>query len=1426
MLDLHMKNTIFYIFLVGICSMQITNSYAQTLKWIYKIGGVNADYGNGLAIDEGQNVYDITNFVGNAIISQNFTATSRGQEDILIRKSTSLGHQQWVKQIGSKGQDIGYDVTVDAQNFIYVAGTFRDTLFYDGVSILNGNQTTQSSFILKINSDGDIVWAYKLSSDVAVSVKTVTSGLGQDLLISGSFEGTCTFGADTSRISNGGNDLFLLKLNRVTSDLIFVKTIGSTDHEYATQHVCDSDGNILITGDFRENVDFDPNAGQVFANTKGITDIFLLKLTTVGNFVWVKTYGGTSVDYGQTLTIDNSGNIILSGRFSETVNFGNPDLTLISNGATDIFLLKLNKDGNSIWANRYGDTNIDQGNQVVVNKNGIIYLAGLFRGIVDFDPSSTNSNFSESKGGADVFIALYNQDGSYNKHFVLGGLANEQVNDIVLRDNGELISVGGFGAIVDFDPGPSEVNIISTGGVDGFLFSSFICVNPYLKEFRAIQNEVCYGRNVLIQITEGYLNDATQWSWQRDSCNSITFAAGNFLNIPVTRNTTFFIKGWGGCVLDDHCKTIDIKAFTDSLRYQFINLCQGDTFYVSNNKYTTNGVYVDSLKSKSGCDSVIITEIQVNQKYTAEQSFSICPGDTVKVGTTNYTTSGRFTNRFSSISGCDSVIITYISLLPVLIETIDTTVCQGTLVNIRNVIYNAAGTYLQNTITADGCKNVLNIHINVRQKNFTQQKVICLGDSIIIGKNTYRNSGTYVDTLTSIFTCDSIVTTNLNVLPTSTIQRDFAFCSGDSVKVGTKVYKISGNFVEEFTNMSGCDSTEIIKITVFDIPFRVNQQINLCEGDSVMVGNKVYKEKGNYTDTIASYRGCDSIIHTNVDVFIKNFFAEKEICSRDSVVVGSNVFKLSGQYTVSLKNRVGCDSIVHLNLAVRNNIFSQNSIICQGQSIQVGNNTYISTGIYRDTFISVFGCDSIVITGLTVNLNSISQSSYSICEGEKILVAGKFYSTTGIYRDTLKNNVGCDSIIVSNLQVNDIPTPIFQKLEICEGESIKIGAKTYTQPNTYLDTLRSFTGCDSIITTQLIVFKKNFAIDAEICAGDSLRIENSVFKLAGKYGIILKNYRGCDSVINLTLGVKQHSSSSSSYLICPGDTVKVGTKNYITPGVYTDKITASNGCDSTIISTIQWNHTTTNRSITLCSGDIFTFNGRQYGTTGIYRDTIKKPNRCDSVVVLNIQVNPRYNIDTIFEICKGTSITVGTSTYFNAGKFTEILQTSKGCDSIIKFEIKVINFIPAVFVEKDTLKAFQIATAEYQWYDCIGNERIPFLGAEMPFLPLFKSGKYSLGITFKGCTFFSDCLEYIRSSTDEALLNDIKIFPNPFSNEVQIDLPAKGTLSIKDLQGKLIHTAQLNAGLNKIDTHHLLKGVYIFDCQSINKVKIMKVIKM
>src|SRR5690606_15574071 len=173
------------------------------------------------------------------------------------------------------------------------------------------------------------------------------------------------------------------------------------------------------------------------------------------------------------------------------------------------------------------------------------------------------------------------------------------------------------------------------------------------------------------------------------------------------------------------------------------------------------------------------------------------------------------------------------------------------------------------------------------------------------------------------------------------------------------------------------------------------------EGESVSLGGNVYTTAGNYSETLTTATGCDSLV--NLDLTVNPAFAVnlvETICEGESVSVGGNVYNTTGNYSEILTTTTGCDSIVNLELTV-NPTFAVNLVetLCEGESVSVGGNVYTTTGNYSEILTTTSGCDSIVNLELNVNPTFAVNLVETICEGESVSIGGNVYNTTGNYSE-------------------------------------------------------------------------------------------------------------------------------------------------------------------------------------------------------------------------------------------------------------------------------------------------------------------------------------------------------------------------------------------------------------------------------------------
>ncbi|HMT69469.1 MAG TPA: gliding motility-associated C-terminal domain-containing protein [Saprospiraceae bacterium] len=203
---------------------------------------------------------------------------------------------------------------------------------------------------------------------------------------------------------------------------------------------------------------------------------------------------------------------------------------------------------------------------------------------------------------------------------------------------------------------------------------------------------------------------------------------------------------------------------------------------------------------------------------------------------------------------------------------------------------------------------------------FMQSFSICSFESVIVGNSTYTLGGTYIDTLQSYLGCDSILTTVIIQKPNATHNQNIQLCQGESIIVGTNTYNKDGFYVDTLVAKNGCDSFVNTFLTIFPVSFAENA-ISICHGSSITVGNKVYNQSGNYLDTLQSINGCDSTIQTKLTIRPEISFTingPDKICKGDEAIISTTMqgtyLWSNGQTTSSIMETLETNTTYTLTL--------------------------------------------------------------------------------------------------------------------------------------------------------------------------------------------------------------------------------------------------------------------------------------------------------------------------------------------------------------------------------------------------------------------------------------------------------------------------------------------------------------------------------
>jgi len=225
-----------------------------------------------------------------------------------------------------------------------------------------------------------------------------------------------------------------------------------------------------------------------------------------------------------------------------------------------------------------------------------------------------------------------------------------------------------------------------------------------------------------------------------------------------------------------------------------------------------------------------------------------------------------------------------------------------------------------------------------------------LGQNI---SHTYSLGNTYTVglVLTDFTTCKDTIWKTIQILTSPPAILNPAICQGDTFTVGYHLYTTSGVYHDTLINVAGCDS--IVK-TILSINPNKQTHLNpfLCQGEVFNVGNHSYSVAGNYTDSLTTYLGCDSIVYTNLKYHtVSQTVFSPEICEGGVFMVGTHQYSASGDYNDTLSGYYGCDSIITTHLRIiPYPVFDlgNDREICEGESFELFVNDLYTSYLWQD----------------------------------------------------------------------------------------------------------------------------------------------------------------------------------------------------------------------------------------------------------------------------------------------------------------------------------------------------------------------------------------------------------------------------------------------------------------------------------------------
>lgn len=554
--------------------------------------------------------------------------------DIFIQKLDAAGQFIWTKTLGGIDHDIAFDITIDSFGNSYTTGSFNGSIDFnpDPIDTFIMNSINGPAFIMKLDASGNFVWAKQLS----LTTSRIAYDRNQFIYLVGSFGRPPFFTTDfdpgpgiSNLTSNGNADAFILKLN-LNGNFIWARNVGGAFNDTARALTCDQQGDVYFTGEFNTSADFDPGSGThiLQSYTFGTTDfrdMFIEKLDSSGNFVWVDVIGNTGYDQALDIAVDTLHRVYVTGRFFGQLDFDpGPAIYWVKCPGIymnhQIYTLKLNANGSLNWIKQTGSPGFkyECGRSISVDDDLNVYTMGNFYGTVDFDPGLGVSNLNWLNGSC--FIQKLDSNGNFKFAQQIGDHLEqwwstqyyEQGNCAELDETGNFYITGILDSMADFNPSSLVFPFAPIGNHDGYSVKLSQCINPgTIEVVKACGSYTWFGQTYT---SSGIYYDTLSTA---KGCDSMIT-----LNLAITQlNDSINVNG------------ITLNGFysTANTIFQWVNCSTGFTpiLGATNSSYTptSNGTYA-LIVSDIGCvdttDCLSLTTIGL-QDYAALQNIIVSP---------------------------------------------------------------------------------------------------------------------------------------------------------------------------------------------------------------------------------------------------------------------------------------------------------------------------------------------------------------------------------------------------------------------------------------------------------------------------------------------------------------------------------------------------------------------------------------------------------------------------------------------------------------------------------------------------------------------------------------------------------------------------------------------------------------------------------
>ncbi len=437
------------IWLIGCFLMLHFIAGAQQWEFVHQIGGLENDGVNALEVSTSQIVIGGT-FEGDLSL-EGTELTAVGEDDLFVASYDPEGNVNWIIAGGGPDAEEIADLVIDQQEHVICAGSFWFDSQFDTLT-LEPAVGSKAIFLLKYDTDGNVVWGRALSSPGLKFAGDIATDPSDNIYLTGFFEESLIL-EDTVLTSNGTGDLFLARFSP-EGQLDWITQAGILGTTRGESLRVDETGNSYVGGIYQGRVAFGEDTIQT--NTPD-NDIFLAKFDAEGIPAWGRKAGGVFDDKCEAIELDEDGNIYMTGTYFGLMRLSDDIFIQTPGNNENFFLLKYQNDGTPLWARSLGESGFENGRDISLSGNWLL-LTGFFNESFSID----GVTLAQGAGNFDTFIAALDLDGQLRFLKALRGSELALGEEIFITEALRIFHAGSFSQEISYD---GEV-LTATGAFD------------------------------------------------------------------------------------------------------------------------------------------------------------------------------------------------------------------------------------------------------------------------------------------------------------------------------------------------------------------------------------------------------------------------------------------------------------------------------------------------------------------------------------------------------------------------------------------------------------------------------------------------------------------------------------------------------------------------------------------------------------------------------------------------------------------------------------------------------------------------------------------------------------------------------------------------------------------------------------------------